>query len=82
MKKITLGIDGMMCGMCESHINDCVRSHFKVKKVTSSKGKKETVILAEEPISEADLHAAIDPTGYTVTSYRIEEYQEKGLFGF
>ena len=82
MKQITLGIDGMMCGMCESHINDCVRSHFKVKKVTSSKEKKQTVILSEEPISEADLHAAIDPTGYTVTSYRIEDYQKKGLFGF
>ena len=82
MKQITLGIDGMMCGMCESHINDCVRSLFKVKKVTSSKGKKQTVILSEEPISEADLHAAIDPTGYTVTSYRIEDYQKKGLFGF
>ena len=82
MKQITLGIDGMMCGMCESHINDCVRSHFNVKKVTSSKGKKQTVILSEEPISEADLRAVIDPTGYTVTSYEIGDYQKKGLFGF
>ena len=23
-------VDGMMCGMCESHINDAVRSHFQV----------------------------------------------------
>ena len=23
MLKITLGVDGMMCGMCESHVNDC-----------------------------------------------------------
>ena len=26
MYQITLGIDGMMCGMCESHINDAVRT--------------------------------------------------------
>ena len=26
MYQITLGIDGMMCGMCESHINDAVRN--------------------------------------------------------
>ena len=36
MLKITLGVDGMMCGMCESHVNDAVRKAFPVKKVTSS----------------------------------------------
>ncbi len=82
MKQITLGIDGMMCGMCEAHINDCVRNHFKVKKVTSSKAKKQTVFLAEEVIPEADLRAAIDPTGYTVTSYAVEDAKKMGLFGF
>ena len=39
MLKITLGVDGMMCGMCESHVNDAVRKAFPVKKVTSSHGK-------------------------------------------
>lgn len=82
MKQITLGIDGMMCASHMPHINDCVRNHFKVKKVTSSKAKKQTVILAEEIIPEADLRAAIDPTGYTVTSYAVEDAKKKGLFGF
>ena len=41
MLKITLGIDGMMCGMCESHINDAIRRKFRVKKVTSSHTKKQ-----------------------------------------
>ena len=45
MLKITLGVDGMMCGMCESHVNDAVRKAFPVKKVTSSHGKGQTVIL-------------------------------------
>ena len=31
MYQITLGIDGMMCGMCESHINDAIRKEFPVK---------------------------------------------------
>lgn len=47
MVKITLGIEGMACGMCEAHINEAVRSAFQVKKVTSSHAKKQTVILAE-----------------------------------
>ena len=39
MIKTTLGIEGMMCGMCESHINNAIRNNFKVKKVSSSKNK-------------------------------------------
>ena len=31
MLKITLGVDGMMCGMCESHVNDAVRKAFPVE---------------------------------------------------
>ena len=40
-------VDGMMCGMCESHVNDAIRKAFPVKKVTSSHKKGETVILTE-----------------------------------
>ncbi len=28
MVKTTLKIDGMMCGMCESHVNDAIRNAF------------------------------------------------------
>ena len=57
MYEITLKIDGMACGMCESHVNDAVRSKFPVKKVTSSHSKGETVILSEEALSEEALRA-------------------------
>ena len=56
MYQITLGIDGMMCGMCESHINDAVRNAFPVKKVTSSHSRGQTVILSETEIPEAPGH--------------------------
>ena len=36
MVQLTLRIDGMSCGMCESHVNDTIRQKFNVKKVTSS----------------------------------------------
>ena len=52
MVKITAGIDGMACGMCEAHINEAVRNAFPIKKVTSSHTRKETVILAEREIPE------------------------------
>ena len=37
MTQTTLKIDGMMCGMCESHINDAIRKEFPVKKVTATR---------------------------------------------
>lgn len=81
MVQITLKIDGMACGMCESHVNDAVRTKFPVKKVTSSHTKGETVILSEEDISEEALRAVIEPTGYKVLGYVSEPYEKKGLFG-
>ena len=50
MYKTTLKIDGMMCGMCESHINDTIRKAAAVKKVSSSHTKGEAVVITEEPL--------------------------------
>ena len=82
MLKITVGVDGMMCGMCENHINDAIRKAFSVKKVMSSHSKGQTVILTEQDIDEAEIRKAIDATGYTVTSFAKEPYEKKGLFSF
>ncbi len=82
MNKVTVKIDGMMCGMCESHVNDAIRRAFPVKKVTSSHAKGETVILTETDISEEALRTAIEPTGYQVLLVSKETYEKKGLFGF
>ena len=81
MLKITLGVDGMMCGMCESHVNDAVRKAFPVKKVTSSRSKKETTVLTETELDEDALRAAISATGYEVGEIRKEYWAKKGLFG-
>ena len=82
MLKITVQVDGMMCGMCESHVNDAVRKAFKVKKVTSSHSKGQTVILAENDIDEGTLRSAIGATGYEVKAVSKEPYEKKSLFGF
>ena len=79
---ITVGIDGMMCGMCESHVCETVRKNFDVRKVTASTKKGQCQITCDLPISREQLKAALDPTGYVVTSYEVsEEKQKKGLFG-
>ena len=82
MVKMILDVDGMACGMCEAHVNDAVRNALKVKKVTSSHSKKETVIIAEEGLTDEQIKSVIDATGYTVTGISREPYAKKGLFGF
>ena len=52
MLQITVKVEGMRCGMCESHVNSTVRNAFDVKKVTSSHSKGQTVILSEKAIPE------------------------------
>lgn len=81
MKKITVKVSGMMCGMCESHINDAIRRAFKVKKVSSSHSKEKTEIIAPEDIPDAELKRVIDGTGYDFVSAVHEEYVKRGLFG-
>ena len=81
MIRTTVGVDGMMCGMCEAHVNDAVRKQFPVKKITSSHTKKQTVILSDKPLDEQALRDTIGQTGYQVTSVASEPYEKKGLFG-
>ena len=94
MEQIIAKIDGMMCGMCESHMNDMVRNNFKVKKVTSSHAKKETVIVAEEGFDDAKFTEEVEKLGrrfvsvvgditklgYKVLGIEHQPYEKKGLF--
>lgn len=79
MVKITLEVEGMACGMCESHVNEAVRKAFPVKKVTSSHTRRRTEVIAEAPIEEAALKAAVEATGYSVRSVRTEPYEKRGF---
>lgn len=80
MTKITLKIDGMMCGMCESHINDVICKNLNIKKVNSSHSKGITEIIVNEDISDEKINEVMLPTGYKVLSIKREPYEKKGLF--
>ena len=80
MVETILKIDGMMCGMCESHINDVVRKTANIEKVSSSHAKGETVIVSEQPLDIEALRKAIAETGYTVKGAQEKPYEKKGFF--
>ncbi len=82
MIKHTVKIDGMMCGMCEAHINDTIRKTFpEAKKVSASRKNGEAVFLTEDEINPDTLKSAIEETGYTFISHKSEPYKKHGLFG-
>lgn len=82
MVKTVLKIDGMMCGMCEAHMNDVIRKNFKVKKVTSSAKDGETVIISDAELDIPWAKKQIKDIGYELVDYTSEPYEKKGLFHF
>lgn len=78
--KIILQIDGMMCPKCEAHMNEAVKSSFKVKKVESSHKLKQTVILTEADISDEDLAKVAEKAGYQILSVSRKQEPQKSLF--
>ena len=80
MYQTTVKIDGMMCGMCESHVNDAIRNKMSVKKVSSSHKKGEAVIISENELTAEMITAALDGSGYTVMNVNCEPYEKKGFF--
>ena len=79
MTKTTLEVDGMMCGMCESHVNEAIRKALDVKKVSSSHSKGSTEIISENPLDEEKVKEAVNATGYQVLSVQSEPYEKKGF---
>lgn len=81
MVKTTVQVEGMMCGMCEAHVNDAVRNAFQVKKVSSSRSKGTTEIISDTELDAEALTKAITDTGYKVNGITSVPYEKKGLFG-
>ena len=73
MTETILEIEGMMCSMCEAHINDAIRKAFAVKSVKSSRRKGRTVIRSASAPDRAALEAVIRQTGYRLCGVTVSE---------
>lgn len=81
MTKITLEIEGMRCMKCEAHMNEAVKSAYKVKKVTSSHTDNKTIIITSEDISEESLGKIVSDAGYKLKGVKKEPYAKKIILG-
>ena len=64
MLKIVLEVEGMHCGMCETHVNDVVRRIEGVK----------------DSVNTALIKEAIAKQGYGVGRIETQPYEKHGLF--
>ena len=76
MEKITVKVEGMMCPMCEAHVNEAIRNAMEIKSVSSSHKDAQTVIIAKS-IDEVQLRSVIEATGYKVLGITTEPYEKK-----
>ncbi len=87
MTKVTMEIDGMMCGMCEAHVKDALRKRFpEAKKISANHGSGEAGFWLNQSMPknmiEHEVKAELKDLGYKLLSLETSETEEKkGLFG-
>lgn len=82
MIETKIGVDGMMCAMCEAHVAGAVRDALgpKCVKAAASRKSKCCTVLTEEAVPERVFRDALKPTGYDMTSFEQGEHVKKGFF--
>ena len=64
MVKVTVNVEGMMCGHCEAHVNKAIQAAFGAEDVVSSHESGTTVFTAPEKVDEAKVEEVIKEAGY------------------
>ena len=72
MVKVTVNVEGMMCGHCEAHVNEAIKKTFGVEDVVSSHENNTTVFTAPEKVDEDKIRQTIKDAGYEVTGITQE----------
>ena len=91
MTQVTVQLEGMMCGMCESHVKDAIRKGIPdAKDVTASHATNIATFYMDNDMPKGmiqhELKSAIEPTGYKVLSVKtqtgVQPAKKKVIFGF
>ena len=72
MIKTIVKINGMMCNMCENHVNKAISGNFPVESVKADHEKGICEIVSAQALDEEKLKAVIADTGYEFVSAEVE----------
>ena len=71
----TLGVTGMTCGNCVSHVTKDVGAVAGVENISvdlNVGGASEVTVFSDDPLDEAALREAVEEAGYEVASYEVQ----------
>lgn len=66
MKEIMLKVEGMVCGGCESRVQNAVKTIKGVKKVVANHENGTATIISKEKIDEKEIIEKIESIGFKV----------------
>jgi len=72
MYKTTVTVEGMMCHMCEKHVNEAVSKAFAAENPVSDHTANKTEFVSAEKPDEAKVKEVIEAAGYTVKAVHTE----------
>ena len=72
MYKTTVTVEGMMCHMCEKHINEALSKAFAAENPVSDHTANKTEFISAEKPDEAKVKEVIEAAGYTVKAVHTE----------
>lgn len=81
MIQTTIGVGGMMCSMCEAHINDAIRRSFDVKSAKSNRKTKQCVVVSANELDKDQVRNVIEELGYEFRGMECGPVQKRGILG-
>ena len=72
MYKTTVTVEGMMCHMCEKHVNEALSKAFAAENPVSDHTANKTEFISAEKPDEAKVKEIIEAAGYTVKAVHTE----------
>jgi len=66
MKEVTVIVEGMMCGGCETRIQNALKAQKEVQEVHASHTDGKVVIRLQEDLSEEVIREKIENLGFQV----------------
>lgn len=79
MIKTTLGIEGMVCGMCEAHLNDAIRHAFTVRSAKASRRRGACVVISGDELDHDRVRQVVAEIGYELVSITSEPYRTRSF---
>ena len=72
MYKTTVTVEGMMCHMCEKHVNEAISKAFAAENPVSDHTANKTAFISAEKPDAVKVKEVIEAAGYTVKAVHTE----------